>query len=1157
MNLLIPVFFVLGLAANASAQIPGWWNQDIGTSTGGSASMTAGVFTVTGDGADIWGGTDAFYYVYKKLSGDGEIIARVVSIGGPSTSGWRKAGVMIRNTLDATSFHAFMAVTPTPSHGLAFQYRDVVGDSDSEHGIDNATAPYWVKLVRQGNQFTAYHSPDGITWTIKSAAGDEADGMNPVTILMNTDVYIGLAVTSVTSNVLCTCEFDNVALSGNITDKPPQLKAWGPSPANAATGVVTGLLQWSAGETAAFHDVYFGTNATPGPAEYKGRQTWLMYWIGSLAPGTTYYWRIDEVEANRTTIHTGDVWRFSSTPLTAWDPTPADGATNVMPAVDLKWRAGMGATKHRLYFGDSLTDVDSGTGGTDKGELAVAETTYHTGPLYPETTYYWRVDEYDGTTWRKGNIWSFATSAAGTGITREWWTGITGTAINALTSDPRYPDSPTGREVRDMFEGPVNWADNYGSRLYGWLMPPESADYTFWIASDDQSQLWLSTDADPANKQLIASISGWVASRDFDGTTGVPGANQKSAAKSLVAGQKYYIEALMKEGSGGDNIAVAWQGGPITARQIIFGDYVGLAPFAPLRAYGPTPANLATNVTYTPTLSWRPGQTAVFHDVYFGTNPTLGPAEFKTRQICTIYSPGALILGATYYWRIDEIEADGTTIHEGDIWNFTVADYIVVDDFESYTDYSPNRIFQTWKDGWGYSQPPPGYPGNGTGSTVGNSAPPYAERTFVHGGMQSMPLSYDNSGTGGKACYSETFRELTTPQDWTIGTVQWLTLCFHGAPANAAEPLYVALEDNAGHIKVVTHFLPDAVREAAWQQWGIGLKGLSAAGVNVAAVKKIYIGLGNRTSPTPGGTGKIYIDDIGVCPTPPSLARDSDDVLSSIEDAAPNAGDGNSDGILDSLQDNVASLPNAVDGGYVTIVSPEGTSLLSVSAGDNPSPGDAPAGVEFPVGFFQFTVSGLTLGGSTTVTLLLPAGHTFGTYYQYGRTLDNPTPHWYEFLWDATTQTGAEILSDRIILHFVDGLRGDDDLTVNGQIVDPGAPAVRLIQPVTIDIYPNQTPNRVYLSKNYTISVVVFGSASFNVTSLNWSTVRFGRTGTEAAPVRAPTIRDMNADGFPDAMYGFLTFKCGFQLGDTEGILTGSTTSGIKIEGRDSVLVSP
>jgi hypothetical protein len=129
---------------------------------------------------------------------------------------------------------------------------------------------------------------------------------------------------------------------------------------------------------------------------------------------------------------------------------------------------------------------------------------------------------------------------------------------------------------------------------------------------------------------------------------------------------------------------------------------------------------------------------------------------------------------------------------------------------------------------------------------------------------------------------------------------------------------------------------------------------------------------------------------------------------------------------------------------------------------------------------------------------------------------------------------------------------------VNGsQIILAPGESQTLVQVVDLDIYPNRTPNQVYLSRNYTISVVVFGSTSFNVATLNSSTVRFGRTGTEAAPVRAPTIRDMNADGLPDAMYGFLTFNCGFQLGDTEGVLTGKTTAGIDVIGRDSVVVSP
>ena len=186
-------------------------------------------------------------------------------------------------------------------------------------------------------------------------------------------------------------------------------------------------------------------------------------------------------------------------------------------------------------------------------------------------------------------------------------------------------------------------------------------------------------------------------------------------------------------------------------------------------------------------------------------------------------------------------------------------------------------------------------------------------------------------------------------------------------------------------------------------------------------------------------------------PTPtststPAADKDGDGVSDEVEDGAPNNGDGNSDGIPDSQQDNVTSLPNAVDASYVTLSSPEETNLAAVQAGNNPSPGDAPPGVDFPIGFFKFTVQGVIPGASTTVALLLPPGVTANTYYKFGSTPDNPTSHWYEFLFDGTT--GAEILDDRIPLHFVDGQQGDDDLIANGEVIDWGGPGVRTVRPV-------------------------------------------------------------------------------------------------------------
>jgi len=176
---------------------------------------------------------------------------------------------------------------------------------------------------------------------------------------------------------------------------------------------------------------------------------------------------------------------------------------------------------------------------------------------------------------------------------------------------------------------------------------------------------------------------------------------------------------------------------------------------------------------------------------------------------------------------------------------------------------------------------------------------------------------------------------------------------------------------------------------------------------------------------------------------------DADGVQNTIEDQAPNGGDGNQDGIADRRQAHVASLPNAVDGRYVTLAAPADTVLAHVEAMSHPSPHGAPTDLVFLVGFLAFEVRGMALGDAVSVTLGLPPGLTPETYYKFGPTPDNPAPHWYAFEFDGST--GAEIQTDRVILHFVDGQRGDHDLTPDGKIVDPGAAAFRL-SPFTLHV---------------------------------------------------------------------------------------------------------
>ncbi len=141
------------------------------------------------------------------------------------------------------------------------------------------------------------------------------------------------------------------------------------------------------------------------------------------------------------------------------------------------------------------------------------------------------------------------------GFYREYYAGITGGSVADLTNSPAFPNSPTTEEVvGSLLETPSNIADAYGQRIRALLTPTVTGAYTFWIATDDGGELWLGTDATPATRRRIAYVNGWTGSRVWTSEL-----NQKSALITLTAGTPYYIEALQKEGGGGDNLAVAWQ----------------------------------------------------------------------------------------------------------------------------------------------------------------------------------------------------------------------------------------------------------------------------------------------------------------------------------------------------------------------------------------------------------------------------------------------------------------------------------------------------------------------------------------------------------------------------------------------------------------------
>jgi len=190
-----------------------------------------------------------------------------------------------------------------------------------------------------------------------------------------------------------------------------------------------------------------------------------------------------------------------------------------------------------------------------------------------------------------------------------------------------------------------------------------------------------------------------------------------------------------------------------------------------------------------------------------------------------------------------------------------------------------------------------------------------------------------------------------------------------------------------------------------------------------------------------------------VIPISGTASIDTDGVPVAIEDAAPNGGDGNNDGVLDSIQNNVASLPG-INGAYMTLVTSTGTMISDISVLSNDQLVTPPDSVQFNLGVLDFKLEDLSVGGTADVGVILPPGYVASTYYKYGPTPDNINPHWYEFMFDGTT--GAVLIGNAVItspdgtiiernlikLFFKDGVRGDADLSENGVIIDPGAPVV-------------------------------------------------------------------------------------------------------------------
>ncbi|MHC4556916.1 MAG: LamG domain-containing protein, partial [Planctomycetota bacterium] len=642
------------------------------------------------------------------------------------------------------------------------------------------------------------------------------------------------------------------------------LKAWNPDPADGSLlaesdfpgGMLGKYFRWTAGGTAASNDVFFGTNYADVEAgtggTFLGNQTDTYLLVGygytpndplpdGLVPGTTYYWRIDGIEADGVTKHTGSVWSVEIAPTKAYGPTPVDGSDYVDPDADLSWVSGMGIIMQTLYIGD---DYDAVKDATTDGVIVGDATTYDPDPLELDTVYYWRVDTAGQYGDFKGDVWSFKTLPIvpvtdpnllgwwkfdeGSGSTAVDWSGYGNHAT--LRGDPQWVPGFDG-DALDL-----DGSDDYVVLPIGGVIASlDSTTITTWVDFSNSGGGWqriFDFGNNTTTYMFLTPRIGTVEPMRFGITIEGGGDPEQvmTAPNTLPSGWHHvavtinavtnthtlYLDGVVVASNAAATLSPSdlgnttnnWLGrSQWAADGYLMGalDDFRIYDFAmtadeipetmrgdPRLAWNPNPAIGSTpDIEAATPLTWSPGDNASQHDIYFGTdenavdNADISDTTgiYRDRRAETSYTPdeGVEWGGGPYYWRIDEYNTDGIII-KGRIWSFSVADFLSIDDFEDYN-VTDKQIWAIWHDGLGYwDLDGVFHPGNQTGSAVGDedNDNSYMEETIVNvGSTMSMPYFFNNNDPT-KAKYSEAKMTLSNQRDWTEEGVKALSLWFQG-----------------------------------------------------------------------------------------------------------------------------------------------------------------------------------------------------------------------------------------------------------------------------------------------------------------------------------------------------------------------------------------
>ena len=478
--------------------------------------------------------------------------------------------------------------------------------------------------------------------------------------------------------------------------------------------------------------------------------------------------------------------------VAATGANPPDGATDVPRDVVLSWTPGVSTVARDVYLGTVFDDVNDASR-TNPLNVLQAEgqsaTTYAPATrLEFEKTYYWRIDEVNAlpdSTIFPGDVWSFTTEPFVYPVENISPTASSSTA----DAGPENTINGSGLDADDLHS---------------------TSETDMWLSESDPNGAWIQYEFDRVYKLYEMWV--WNYNHTFEPVLGyglkdvtvevsADGANwtvltEREFAKGAAEATYAHNTIVDLEGVAAKYVRLTASTNWSTVGQVQFGLSEVRFFYIPAHAREPQPANGQIDVGVDALLTWRPGREAGSHEVYLSTSREDVVTGTALADIVTesSYEPVNLRYGQAYYWKINEVnELEIPSVWEGDVWSFTTAEYRVVEDFETYTNDVGNRVFQTWIDGWGFTEPAPGNPGNGTGATIGHDIwsadSPYFEGDIIEteiaqSGKQSMPLYYNNAEA---PYYSETERTWNTAQDWSANGIDTLRVHFRGAAAGFLE----------------------------------------------------------------------------------------------------------------------------------------------------------------------------------------------------------------------------------------------------------------------------------------------------------------------------------------------------------------------------------